>query len=53
MTNQEAATLIVKEYGNYREICIEYKEFSYINPNLPEAIAMAVVALNKENNKED
>ena len=53
MTNQEAAALIVKEYGNYRGICIEYKQFSYINPNLSEAIAMAVATLNKENNKED
>ena len=53
MTNQEAAALIVKEYGNYRGICIEYKQFSYINPNLSEAIAMAIAALNKENNKED
>ena len=53
MTNQEAATLIVKEYGNYRGICIEYKQFSYINPNLPQAIAMAVAALSKENNKEN
>lgn len=53
MTNQEAATLLVKEYGNYRGICIEHKQFSYINPNLYEAIAMAVAALSKENNKED
>lgn len=53
MTNQEAATLLVKEYCNYRGICIEYKQFSYINPNLSEAIAMAVSALSKENNEED
>lgn len=53
MTNQEAATLIVKEYGNYRGICIEYKQFSYVNPNLSEAIAMAVAALSKENNEEN
>lgn len=53
MTNQEAATLIVKEYGNYRGLCIEHKQFSYINPNLSEAIAMAVAVLSKENNKED
>ena len=45
MTNQEAATLIVKEYGNYRGICIEHKQFSYINPNLSEAIAMAVSSI--------
>lgn len=53
MTNQEAATLIVKEYGNYRGICIEYKQFSYVNPNLSEAIAMTVAALSKESNEED
>lgn len=53
MTNQEAATLLVKEYGNYRGIYIEYKQFSYINPKLSEAIVMAVTALNKANNKED
>ena len=53
MTNQEAATLLVKEYGNYRGVCIEYKQFSYINPKLSEAIAMAVAALSKESNEED
>lgn len=53
MTNQEAAALIVKEYGNYRGICIEYKQFSYINPNLSEAISMSVAALSKESNEED
>lgn len=52
MTNQEAAALIVKEYGNYRGLCIEHKQFSYINPNLSEAIAMAIAALNKESNEE-
>lgn len=48
MTNQEAATLLVKEYGNYRDSVLVG-----ISADLPEAIAMAVAALNKENNKED
>lgn len=52
MTNQEAATLLVKEYGKYREICSEYHQFSYVGQNLSEAIVMAVAALSKENNKE-
>lgn len=48
MTNQEAATLLVKEYGHYRDSVPVG-----VNASLPEAIAMAIAALSKEDNKED
>lgn len=53
MTNQEAANLLVKEYGKYKALCMEYHQHTYSDIRLSEAIAMAVAALNKEDNRED
>lgn len=52
MTNQEAANLLVKEYGKYKALCMEYHQHTYADIRLSEAVAIAVGALS-EKNKED
>lgn len=48
MTNQEAANLLVKEYGKYKALCMEYHQYTYSDIRLSEAVAMAVAFLSKE-----